>query len=78
MNFAEGDRVLVNLAPFIGSARHSKDSVACEILAVTATEVQVRPEPPCRSLLLWVDSRWIDRKLEACRVRGQQGPSVSA
>jgi hypothetical protein len=71
MNFAQGDRVLVNLAPFIGSVRRSSDSVACEIVAVDDDQVQVRPEPPCRGLLLWVDVDWIERKLDTRRAGSQ-------
>lgn len=75
MSFTEGDRVLVNLAPFIGAAQPSKDSVACEVLAVREDQIQVCPEPPCRSLQLWVHTRWIERKLE--NRRGAEMP-VSA
>lgn len=68
MNFAKGDRVLVNVAPFIGSTRRAKDSVACEIVGAADDLVQVRTEPPCRSVVLWVHSKWIEGKLETCQV----------
>ncbi len=79
MDLAAGDRVLVNVAPFIGSERRVKDSVTCEILAVTEDSVQVRPEPPCRGVELWVQTRWIESRLGTPAVcAGAARVSVSA
>jgi len=65
MSFRQGDRVLVNVAPFIGAARRSKESVPCAIRAVTEDRIQVSPEAPYRRIVLWVDRAWVDRKLDA-------------
>ena len=56
----KGDRVLVNVAPFIGSMRRSDDSIPCEVLDVDGPEVQVRTEEPYRTVSLWVLASWID------------------
>jgi hypothetical protein len=56
----KGDRVLVNVAPFIGSMRHSDDSIPCEVLDVDGPEVHVRTEEPYRIVSLWVLASWID------------------
>ncbi len=68
MDIHEGDHVLVNVAPFIGSLRRNKQSVTCEVLAVRGDEVEIRTLPPCRELTLCVGPFWIDRKLEAASV----------
>jgi hypothetical protein len=68
MGFREGDRVLVNVAPFIGSARRSKESVPCAVAAVADTRIQVSAEAPYRSVTLWVDRKWIDRPVGTERV----------
>jgi hypothetical protein len=60
MKFNKGDRVLVNVAPFIGSAMRCEESVACEVLEVNGPQVFVRAEPPCREVSLWIPSRWIE------------------
>lgn len=60
MNIEKGHRVLVNLAPFIGSARRSMQAIACEVLEVEAERVRVRAEPPYREVTLWVQARWIE------------------
>jgi hypothetical protein len=65
MSFMAGDRVLVNVAPFIGSARPARESIPCEILAVDDDRVQVRPEPPLRSISIWIQTRWIDCRIDA-------------
>jgi hypothetical protein len=65
MPFIPGDRVLVNVAPFIGLSRPARDSVPCEILDVVDDQVLVRPEPPCRSISLWIDRQWIDCRIDS-------------
>jgi len=60
MNLNKGDRVLVNVAPFIGSRIRCGESVACEVLEVNGPQVFVRAEPPCREVSLWIPSRWIE------------------
>jgi hypothetical protein len=59
-----GDRVLVNIAPFIGSMKRSDDSIPCEVLDVDGPEVQVRTEEPYRIVSLWVLASWIDGAVE--------------
>ncbi len=60
MNIQEGDRVLVNTAPFIGSTVRASQSIACEVLAISGLQVHVRAEPPCRCVSLWVLSDWVE------------------
>jgi hypothetical protein len=55
-----GDRVRVNLAPFIGAAARCRDSILCTVLAVDDEQVQVRTEPPYRELALWVAPSWVE------------------
>jgi hypothetical protein len=64
MDVRKGDRVLVNVAPFIGSATRCDDSVPCEVLAVDGLQAQVRVEPPYRDVALWVPTNWIDGRLD--------------
>ena len=64
MDIHEGDHVLVNVAPFIGSLRRNKQSVTCEVLAVQGDEVEIGTLPPYREFTLRVERYWIDRKLE--------------
>ncbi len=64
MDIQKGDRVLVNVAPFIGSAMRCDDSVPCEVLDIEDIRVHVRTEPPYRSVCLWVLSTWIDGRQE--------------
>jgi len=63
MDVRKGDHVLVNVAPFIGSALRCDDSIPCEILAVEGMKAHVRVEPPYRTVSLWVLSSWIDERL---------------
>jgi len=60
MDVRKGDRVLVNVAPFIGSVMRSNESVPCEVLDVDELRVQVRAEPPYRDVSLWVLADWIE------------------
>jgi hypothetical protein len=60
MKLKKGDRVLVNVAPFIGSLMRCEETVACEVLDVNGPQVFVRSEPPCRAVSLWVLSHWVE------------------
>jgi hypothetical protein len=60
MEFQEGDQVLVNVAPFIGSVMRCRESIPCEVLDVDGIQVCVRAKPPYRDVSLWVLSSWID------------------
>ena len=64
MDFQKGDRVLVNVAPFIGSIMRSEESITCEVLDVDGIQVHVRAEPPCREVSLWILSSWVDGRLQ--------------
>ena len=64
MGIQQGEHVLVNLAPFIGSSRHSKESIPCDVLAIDGTSVEVETKEPYRRVSLWVGASWIDSKLE--------------
>jgi hypothetical protein len=63
MDVQIGDRVLVNLAPFIGSARRCMDSVPCGVTEVDGTRIRVSTEVPHRLVDLWVPARWVDGRL---------------
>jgi hypothetical protein len=67
MNIQKGDRVMVNVAPFIGSIMRSNESIPCEILDVDGIQVHVRAEPPYRGVSLWVLSSWVDGRLQQKR-----------
>jgi hypothetical protein len=60
MDIREGNHVMVNLAPFIGSKVRSGQSVACRVTAVEGDHVQVTTEFPYRSVTLWIPPRWIE------------------
>jgi len=62
MDIQKGDRVMVNLAPLIGSARPSRQSVPCEVLAIDGPKLQVITESPYRQVTLWVLAAWIDER----------------
>lgn len=62
MTLHEGSRVLVNLAPFIGSPKPSSQSVPCTIATLRGEQIEVTPEPPYRPVTLLVDVRWIQRR----------------
>jgi hypothetical protein len=64
MEIQKGDRVLVNVAPFIGSIMRSNESIPCEVLDVNGIQVQVRAELPYRDVSLWILSSWIDGRLQ--------------
>jgi hypothetical protein len=60
MDLQKGDRVLVNVAPFIGSVMRSSESIPCIVLDVDGLQIHVRAQPPYRGVSLWVLSSWID------------------
>ena len=62
MHVTVGDRVLVNIAPFIGSVARSEESVPCDVLAIVGQSVQVRTLPPHREFAMWVDSQWVEEE----------------
>ena len=64
MNIQKGNRVLVNVAPFIGSWQRSKDSIPCRVLSVKESTVEVATEHPYRELSMWVSPSWIEELLE--------------
>ncbi len=70
MNVHEGDRVLVNVAPFIASVRRQASSVRCHVLQVAEGRVLVSTQSPCRQVDLWVEDQWIERVLEGRHVVG--------
>jgi hypothetical protein len=75
MDIQAGDRVLVNVAPFIGSTRRSKDSVPCEVLEVVGTRIRVATEPPYRKVDLWIQATWLDGRVEEAQPLGE--PSLA-
>ena len=60
MDVQKGDRVLVNVAPFIGSVMRCNESIPCEVIDVNGLQVHVRAEPPYRDVSLWILSSWIE------------------
>jgi hypothetical protein len=60
MDIREGNRVRVNLAPFIGARVRSKQSVSCVVTAVEEARIQVTTGYPYRSVTLWIAPRWIE------------------
>jgi hypothetical protein len=75
MDIQKGDRVLVNVAPFIASTRRQRDTVLCEVLEVSGTAVRVITQSPCREVDVWVESRWIDRVLPEGELFSQSNPA---
>ena len=64
MDIQIGDRVLVNVAPFIGSIMRSEESIPCIVLDVDGIQIHVRAEPPYRAVSLWILSSWVDGRLQ--------------
>jgi hypothetical protein len=60
MNIQKGNRVLVNIAPFIGSWQRSKDTITCRVLAIKESFIEVATEYPHRELSMWVSPSWIE------------------
>ena len=67
MQLEKGDRILVNVAPFIASRRRHRDAVPCEVLEVRGDDFRVCTCPPYREIELWIDGRWIDDVLRPNR-----------
>ena len=67
MDIQIGDRVLVNVAPFIGSIMRSEESIPCIVLDVDGIQIHVRAEPPYRAVSLWILSSWVDGRLQQKR-----------
>lgn len=63
MDIHEGDQVLVNLAPFIGSPRHCKEAIPCKLAAIDGRHVEISTHFPYRELSLRVERTWIDAVL---------------
>ena len=76
MNIQKGSRVLVNVAPFIGSWQRSKDSIPCRVLSVNESSVEVATEHPYRELALWISPSWIEELLEADLCRSHNAGSA--
>ena len=64
MEMQKGDRVLVNVAPFIGSVMRCQESIPCEVLDVDGIQVHVRAQPPYRGVSLWILSSWVDGRAQ--------------
>jgi len=64
MTIQKGDRLLVNLAPFIGSVRRSGEAVPCRVLAVDGPYVEISTAYPYRELSLRVARTWIEADVE--------------
>jgi hypothetical protein len=60
MEMHRGDRVLVNVAPFIGSNRRGRTAIPCRVTAVDGSYVEVCTEAPCREISLRVTANWIE------------------
>jgi hypothetical protein len=65
MDIQKGDRVLVNLAPFIGWERRAKTAIPCRVLAVQGTRLQVTAEYPCRDVTLSIQVDSVEERLES-------------
>ena len=64
MDIQKGERVLVNVAPFIGSIMRSEESIPCTVLDLDGIQIHVRAEPPYRGVCLWILSSWVDGRLQ--------------
>ncbi|NLF06616.1 MAG: hypothetical protein GX594_01365 [Pirellulaceae bacterium] len=60
MEVQKGDRVMVNVAPFIGSVLRGNELIPCEVIDADELRALVRTEPPYREVTLWVLSSWIE------------------
>jgi hypothetical protein len=65
MDVREGDRVLVNVAAFIGSAQRKAEAIPCTVLAVDGPHLEIRTQPPYREFSMRVDKTWIDEERHA-------------
>ena len=64
MNVQKGSRVLVNVAPFIGSWQRCKDSIPCRVLSIKESSLEIVTEHPYRELSMWISPSWIEGLLE--------------
>ena len=64
MDIRIGSRVMVNLAPFIGSKQPSRQAIDCRVTGSRPGEIEVTTESPYRKVVLWVASQWIDSVVE--------------
>jgi hypothetical protein len=77
MNIQKGNRVLVNIAPFIGSWQRSKDSIPCRVLSTKECLVEVATEEPYRELSMWISPSWIEGHLaDLCDPQENAKPSI--
>jgi hypothetical protein len=76
MDLRVGDQVLVNVAPFIGSLRRNKQSVACEVLEVRGDEIEIRALAPCREVCLTIERFWVDRMVAPLSSRPSREPAL--
>jgi hypothetical protein len=60
MDIQQGDRVRVNIAPFIGSCRRGSNSICCRVMSVRENAVEVSTEYPHRQFSMWVEPNWIE------------------
>jgi hypothetical protein len=68
-----GDRILVNVAPFIGSPRKQRDAVPCRVLQVDGPRVRVCTECPYREMDVWIQECWIESALDGADLCGASG-----
>jgi hypothetical protein len=61
MEIRPGDRVLVNLAPFIGSPIRSPHVIPCRVITFAADSAVIQTEPPYRAVELSVLPQWVER-----------------
>lgn len=66
MSFLKGDRVNVNLAPFIGSLQPSDQWIPCEVSQIDGLRVRVASQAPYRRVELWVPARWVQPAEKTC------------
>ena len=64
MELQKGDRVLVNVAPFIGSLRRNEESIPCQVVEANGDWVEVCTEPPYKRVALWIRASWIEDLLQ--------------
>jgi hypothetical protein len=62
MVFHPGDRVLVNLAPFIGSPIRCPQVIPCRVIELSDDATLIQTEPPYRELELSVSPHWVERE----------------
>ena len=60
MKMHAGDRVLVNIAPFIGWADPAHESIPCRVLSVVDASIEVATEHPQRPVVLQIAAKWVE------------------